>query len=163
MSGHDHKPRHYVLHHFDSPKPPNIGDFGDPPEWRLVNSAYNHLLVPPNQVIKPRRGGAAKPSAQPWDHGHLGSQPCRGDAACAALTGLIPGSVGRSQGCALGFAARPLQGPNWTPYLVSVAKFPFVPKSSVDQTNHGRAGFSPYPVRVNEGSVLLSTHHLNNK
>ena len=41
-----------------------VKKFGGRLEWRLVKSAPNHLLVPPNQVIKPRRGGAAKPRAQ---------------------------------------------------------------------------------------------------
>lgn len=34
------------------------------PEWRLIKSSLNQLLVLSNQIIKPRRGGAGQPRAQ---------------------------------------------------------------------------------------------------
>jgi len=45
------------------------------PEWCLVKSGHNDLLVPPNQVIKPRRGWAGKPRAQALGNGGKGDQP----------------------------------------------------------------------------------------
>ncbi len=44
------------------PEPPPQ-HFGDGREWRLVKGGRNHLVTSPNQLLKPRRGGAGKPRA----------------------------------------------------------------------------------------------------
>jgi hypothetical protein len=48
-------------------------------------------------------------------------------------------------------------------YLVSVAKHPFGAESSVNQSNHVRAGFSPCPAHLSKRSSLLPTQRLKNK
>ena len=49
------------------------------------------------------------------------------------------------------------------PSLVSVAKLAFRVELSLNQSDYVRAGFSPCPACLNEGSRLLSKHRLNNK
>jgi hypothetical protein len=88
----------------------------------------------------------------------LDARGIHGTAPC--VSALIFREIREIRGCFLLL----MDGIGLNSYLISsVAKLAFGTELSFNQSDYVRAGFSPCPARLNEGSGLLSTHRLNKK
>ena len=75
------------------------------PEWRLNKNDRNHLNHTRLKGLNPEGVRQESPGREPWVTGTRGPKPCKGGAACFALTGLIVIRSSFPRACALGSPA----------------------------------------------------------